>query len=361
MSQDLLKKENIFPYMTDKNYELFYKQWKQLIKMSDYKGRRTYIPITETNVNKAKDTKYAVYNAIKDKNDNVINPPDPKKESISAFLTRCGFNSFGGSSTPEHLNFHNKIMKKYNPRIIVEIGFNTGLSATNFLEFNPNNLVISFDLLMHHYTNYSKMYLDHKFPGRHILMAGDSTVNVPAFIKLFKHFKADLIFIDGSHSLEGAYKDIINCYNLAHDDTIMILDNTVPHRGVGVEVYDALLRAVQDDGIVNFLEHYETGDFKDGFAICKYNLKKENKFLTGDIDYVHVERRIECYYYTYKIQNTKDLETLLKLKIKIENNIKKNPDAYDMYIILELNKKMKSFGSFENMSDFKKIDKNWKF
>lgn len=356
-----LNKLDILPFMTKDNYELFYSQWKQLQKDKNYQGKRTYFPIVEIEVNKAKDTNYAKYNAIKDMNGNIIDPPNPQKESVEKFLTRSGFTNFGGSSTSEHLDFHNKLMRKYKPKIIVEIGFNTGLSATNFLQFSPDNLVISFDLLMHCYTNYSKMYLDKKFGGRHILIAGDSSVNVPAFIKMMKNFKADLIFIDGSHTLEGAYTDILNCYHMAHSDTIMILDNTVPHRGVGVEVYDALLRAVQDDGIVNFIDHVETGDYKDGFAVCKYNLTEKDKFKTGNIDYLYVERRLECYYYTYKIQNTHKLSDLINIKNQIEVAIKVNPDAFDMYIIIELNKKMKSFNSYENMSTFKKIGKVWHF
>jgi hypothetical protein len=130
---------------------------------------------------------------------------------------------------------------------------------------------------------------------------------------------------------------------------------------VGVEVYDALLRAVQDDGIVNFMDHVETGDYKDGFAICKYNITPEQKFKTGDIDYLYVERRLECYYYTYKIQNTNKLNDLIELKKRIEKAIKDKPDTFDMYIVIELNKKMKTFGSYENMCQYKKFGKVWQF
>lgn len=354
------KKEDILPVMTKDNYKEYYEQWKVLQNLKDYKGKRTYTPITSGKSNVAGDTRYAMYNAIKDAEDNIMEDADPSKETVEQFLTRAKFKSFGGSSTQEHLTIHDRIMKTYKPKIIVEIGFNTGLSADNFLKNPDVELVVSFDILMRFYSNYAKWYLDKKYPGRHILVAGDSSVTVPTFSKAMKGFKADLLFHDGSHLLNPAYEDLRNLFQYAREDTILIVDNVVPHRGVGVSVYDALLRAI-DEGFVNFIDHVETGDYKDGFAICKYNVRPEDKFKTGKIDYVYVERRIECYYYTYLVQEVTNKEELIKLKDEIETAIRDRPESFDMYVILEINKKMKEFGDYDNMSIFRKRGKVWSF
>lgn len=355
-----IKKEDILPYMTGKNYKEFYEQWKELKELSDYQGKRTYTPIGDGEFNAAQDTRYGMYNAIRDAEDELMAPADPSKETVEMFLTRAKFKSFGGSSTQEHLVIHDKILQQYKPKIIVEIGFNTGLSAANFIKAKDTEFMISFDILMRFYSNYAKWYIDKKYPGKHILIAGDSSVTVPTYTKNFPDFKADLIYIDGSHTLEAAYGDIINCYAMAHADTIVIIDN-ITTRGLGIGVINAMLRAIQDDGIINFIEHFETGDYKDGFALCKYNVKPEDKFKTGPIDYKYIERRIEAYYYTYLVQETEDHNKLIQLKEEIEKLIKENPDNFDMYIILEINKKMKEFGDYKNMSKFRKKGKIWSF
>jgi len=351
------------PYMTKDNYKEFYNQWLILQKDKDYKGKRTYFPILQTaESNIAGSSRYSNYNAIRDSEDNLMSPPDPTKETINQFLERAKFKNFGGSSTHEHLVVHNKIMRQVKPKKIMEIGFNTGISASNFLDFDPDITVLSFDIMMRFYNNYAKWYIDKKYPGRHFLIAGDSTVSLPAYHKFHPEYKADIIFIDGSHLLAPAFFDIKNSYDYAHENTILIIDNVIAHRTVGSEVYDALLRAIQDEGIVNFIDHIETGDYKDGFAICKYNIKPEDKFKTGKIDYLYIERRIPAYYYSYLINDTNEVETLVKIKEELEEKIKKNPDGYDMYVINDLNNKLKELGASDRlMSKFEKKGKIWNF
>ena len=114
-----IKKLDILPIMTKDNYKEYYEQWKAIQDLPDYQGKRTYFPITEVESNKTGETRYAVYNAIKDANDDIMSPPDPSKETIEMFLTRAKFKSFGGSSTQEHLVIHDKIMQRYKPKIIL--------------------------------------------------------------------------------------------------------------------------------------------------------------------------------------------------------------------------------------------------
>ena len=110
---------------------------------------------------------------------------------------------------------------------IMEVGFNAGHSAELFL-LNSTAYVHSFDIGHHfnQYLKYGKIYINNKFPNRHTLVFGDSTETLPRF-KNNNNIKFDLIFIDGGHSYEVAYADLINCRNLAHSETILIMDDIV--------------------------------------------------------------------------------------------------------------------------------------
>jgi len=309
--------DEIIPVMNVHNYEEYYSQLLKLKEDPKYPGKRTFHTI-KSDVEIKKETKYAHYNSMKNLNGDIIDSPRPDKESVMDFLIRCGFSSFEGSSKEEHMIWHNKLVEKYKPKIIVEIGFNTGISALNFLSKSDDIQVISFDILLHHYCSYAKLFVDEKYPGRHTLVAGNSSKVIPSFMKMHPEFRADLIFIDGDHNLNGAYADIVNCYQMATKKTILIADNVVPHRGLGSGVYDALLRAIEDIGIVNFRKHVEIGDYIDGFAICKYNVDKQDLFKTKKIDFDFIERRFISYYYTYKIQSCESLNLLLEIKKDLE-------------------------------------------
>lgn len=217
-------------------------------------------------------------------------------------------------SSGEHLITHNKILQdfKEEPKYIMEIGFNSGVSAINFLNSTKNTIVVSFDIMLHNYCWYSKMFIDNKYPGRHILIAGDSTIQVKIIAPLLG-FKFDLIFIDGDHNYNSAYKDIINCKEVAHKNTMVILDNVAPHTGCGIGPYLAMNHAIKD-GIIVFKQHYEIKDYTDGFAILEYNFDK--KAESNKIDYIKIERLIPVYTLTSILDSAKlennELEKLKK-------------------------------------------------
>ena len=116
-----------------------------------------------------------------------------------------------------------------NPSIknVLEIGFNSGHSADTILNSNPNIKLVSFDIGTERNVVLGKTYVDRKYPFRHCLIIGDSTVTVPEFIKDHPDSKFDLIFIDGGHTYDIATKDIMNCKVLAHADTIVVMDDVV--------------------------------------------------------------------------------------------------------------------------------------
>jgi predicted O-methyltransferase YrrM len=117
------------------------------------------------------------------------------------------------------------LIRRYNSdaKRIMEIGFNAGHSAEAFLKFSKNVHVTSFDVGTHSYLYQGKAYLDERYPGRHELIIGDSTVTVPQYTG--EPF--DAIFIDGGHKFPIVQADILNCKRLSHPETIVFLDDTV--------------------------------------------------------------------------------------------------------------------------------------
>jgi predicted O-methyltransferase YrrM len=105
----------------------------------------------------------------------------------------------------------------------MEIGFNAGHSADVFLSANPSLHLTSFDLGSHDYVTAAKEYIDKTYPSRHTLVLGDSTTTIPAH----KQTTYDLIFIDGGHEYEIAKADLLNCRRFAHENTIVIMDDTM--------------------------------------------------------------------------------------------------------------------------------------
>lgn len=109
---------------------------------------------------------------------------------------------------------------------IFEIGFNAGHSSVAFLEGNPSCKVVSVEMGWHKYSKDCKDYIDNKYPNRHDIIIGDSTVVIPQFIELEPE-PYNLIFIDGGHDYMVAKQDVLNCKKLANKDTIIIIDDVV--------------------------------------------------------------------------------------------------------------------------------------
>ena len=117
---------------------------------------------------------------------------------------------------------------------VLEIGMNAGHSSCLFLENNKQCNVISFDIGNHDYVRVGKQYIDNKYPNRHELIISDSTISVPLYTNINKESKMDLIFIDGGHDYETALNDLINCMNLSHKDTILIMDDTIINNNANI-------------------------------------------------------------------------------------------------------------------------------
>jgi hypothetical protein len=146
--------------------------------------------------------------------------------TITNFLNNNGFFEFEGYCIPKQIE-DLKILTSTPNINIMEIGFNAGHSAEAFLENNKELKLTSFDLGDHDYCLKAKEYIDNTYPNRHTLILGDSKITVPKYINDNKNTKFDIIFIDGGHDYITARDDLLNCFNLAHKNTIVILDDVI--------------------------------------------------------------------------------------------------------------------------------------
>jgi predicted O-methyltransferase YrrM len=149
---------------------------------------------------------------------------------LSQYLELHNIREFEGHSQQlsEQIELLNELA--LNAESILEIGFNVGHSAEIFLSTHPSRKVVSFDIGFYKGHYVGKGFIDSNYPYRHTLIIGDSKKTVPEFISKTND-KFDLIFIDGGHDYETSFKDLFNCKNLAHKDTVVILDDTVFTKG----------------------------------------------------------------------------------------------------------------------------------
>lgn len=163
-----------------------------------------------------------------------------------------------GSTSAEELLYLASTAQRTGAGLIGEIGFNAGFSTQVFLTANPEARVVSFDLVEHGYTKVAKEIVDKKFPGRHTLIAGDSTKTVPHFGQQNPDVKFDLFFIDGGHDYEVAKADILNVMPLCTADTAVIIDDLTPWLKWGEGPSRAWNEAISD-GLVQQDEVFKDG------------------------------------------------------------------------------------------------------
>jgi len=155
-----------------------------------------------------------------------------------------------GCTSSEELAYLAGLVSNGNIKLVGEVGFNAGFSSYIFLDTNPDIKVVSFDLVKYSYVKSAKKMIDKKFPGRHILIYGDSKQTLPKFAEENPDIYFDLVFIDGGHDYKTAKSDIINLRRLSTKDTIVIIDDLTPWLHWGKGPTKAWSEAIQEGLIV---------------------------------------------------------------------------------------------------------------
>lgn len=292
---------------------------------------------------------YEKHLLLKDELGVEIEGPVPKRETLDEFFKRCKigarYGHLEGHSDERHFiqykqNFNDYILGRSKDEIIVlEIGFNAGHSADMFLSLDSRIKVVSFDLLLHHYVYYGKVYIDTKYPGRHTLIGGDSKVSVPNYYNITTKLSggkliADFIFIDGDHSEQGALADILNMKLFSDENTILLIDNVAPHKGCARGVYLAWKKCIDDHTLIHIMHGEHTFmdlDYSDGWTVCKYNFGAKEFPVP---DYPRIIRRMLCSQYAKDAEKCNTLDELNIIRKKMEYLISLNKDYVDKYAIL---------------------------
>lgn len=313
----------------------WYENYRKNTLSENYKGVETPKEC-HRNSERNELTRYSEYTALKNMYGKKIKGPSGKGRIID-FLHKVGFSDkkkqekltldlgFEGSSIESTLKHHREICEENNVRTILEVGFNSGISSENFASIKKDGeeqieQITSVDIGTHLYVPYAKLAIDKLYPGKHLLLIGDSKDVLPNFHKTFPDKKYDLIFIDGDHTFCGAYLDILNCKDFAHEDTILVIDNVAPHRGVGIEVYQAFIKHIDENNLI-FISHHKIkthkNDYWDGYVVCKYNLTGEE--VENDIPYLDIESMIPSRYYAEKLEKVKDKSERRRIIEQIES------------------------------------------
>ena len=155
-----------------------------------------------------------------------------------------------GSISPDQQGFLRKFIVDH-PEIhtVLETGFHIGLSAATFLDVRSDINVISFDIFWFDYTRRAKLLLDIAYPGRNLLIAGNSVVSLPTWFALTNQ-KPDLVFIDGGHERPVPAIDLYHILRDLPSGTWVIIDDYCQEHGTH-GVIEAVNECIKKGELVN--------------------------------------------------------------------------------------------------------------
>ena len=161
-----------------------------------------------------------------------------------------------GYIRPDQLSAYSRLVSERGSQNLTycEIGFNGGHGVTAMLLASPSLVAHAFELgtngpYTDHAANLVTLYFG---TSRFHYHKGDSQRTVPAFAASEGRSICDILLVDGDHSANGAYRDIVNMRELAKPDAILLIDDISGKHGPG----DALRKAEQE-GLVRVLRWNE--------------------------------------------------------------------------------------------------------
>lgn len=163
-----------------------------------------------------------------------------------------------GSVNPERMGCAIMVMKLINAKNYMEIGVNIGHSLHYILQSVPTiKRVLAFDLCDQDthkaWEILSDLYINGSNNIKMDLVCGNTleTLKKNNSGEVF-----DVIHIDGGHSFEVCYSDIVKSRKFAHKNTIIIIDDAgaqnEQNSHVALSVNKAIEKAV-DEGIVGYI------------------------------------------------------------------------------------------------------------
>jgi hypothetical protein len=142
-------------------------------------------------------------------------------------------------------NAYDAWIDKPGVRTICETGFNAGHSALRFLSQSKAN-VIEFDDASHKYALPAAKFLSTKFPGRMMMVWGDSKTKVPEFHGKHPNTMCDIIIVDGGRDFSTTYEDLGNFAQMASRKHVLALDDTPCSAGYCMGPAQAWRELVED-------------------------------------------------------------------------------------------------------------------
>jgi len=124
---------------------------------------------------------------------------------------------------PKKMIFYINLISSMKPKVILEVGFNSGISCCLALNnIASDSFVYSLDLGEHDYCEPAMAILKKYFSNFHIIF-GDSKKTLKDF--LAKNIFFDLCFIDGGHDTETCKNDIECCILRLKPNGIILIDD----------------------------------------------------------------------------------------------------------------------------------------
>ncbi len=182
-------------------------------------------------------------------------------ESRGITLKPRGHEHHDGYMSPSQKKQFIKQLGRYpHVRTIAEIGFNGGHSAETFFKQCKNlQLFVAFDINFYPCTKHTVEYFTQRYKSRFTFIEGDSLIKVPEFHQKFPHMKFDLIYVDGCHRFEWALGDITHAKKIAHENTILWVDD-VHYSSVYQNEVGGAVKFLETLGIIRVKKRFTSND-----------------------------------------------------------------------------------------------------